>query len=401
MPFYKFGPKDILRNRIKTYPDNIFFVHQGNIYYNNRNAISGAFVDNVGHIPTGFISLYEMNVDRDFSKQTWDPDTNVGVKAKIFPFITKDSSLNSFGTVSTTAFNQFQYGDIITGSYPMSASIVRSGSIENAPRKEITALQNTLNYYKSLSPAYAYSSFLGDKSTQALTLISIPSIFYNSSIKKNSVKLNFYMSGTLVAACEDLYRNGELIQTSGTAYAQSNGSGLAAGVVLYNEGFIILTGSWDLTPADHDWGPGGARQGNWLDFAIGANDGEDVSDQTLSASFSLNFKGTNYINTITMFADAPLGELNYSPNPTFVQYSDNELPTGTGSSGYFQNNKKELKNTISSSFYDYDAKFRRQTFISKIGIYDENKNLIAVAHLAKPIKKLEDIDYTFKLKLDI
>ena len=107
MPFYKFGPKDILRNRIKTYPDNIFFVHQGNIYYNNRNAISGAFVDNVGHIPTGFISLYEMNVDRDFSKQTWDPDTNVGVKAKIFPFITKDSSLNSFGTVSTTAFNQF------------------------------------------------------------------------------------------------------------------------------------------------------------------------------------------------------------------------------------------------------------------------------------------------------
>ena len=105
-----------------------------------------------------------------------------------------------------------------------------------------------------------------------------------------------------------------------------------------------------------------------------------------------------------MFADAPLGDLNYSPNPTFVKYSDNEEGAGwavSGSSGYFQDNKKDLKNTISSSFYDYDAKFKRQTFISKIGIYDENKNLIAVANLAKPIKKLEDRDYTFKLKLDL
>ena len=208
------------------------------------------------------------------------------------------------------------------------------------------------------------------------------------------------MSGTLVAACEDLYRNGELIQTSGTAYAQTNGSGLVAGVVLYDEGFIVLTGSWDLTPITHDWGPD-THKATWLDFAIGANDGEDVSDQTLSASFSLNFKGTNYINTITMFADAPLGDLNYSPNPTFVKYADTSKTNISGGMGYFQDNKKELKNTISSSFYSYDAKFQRQTFISKIGIYDENRNLIAVAHLAKPIKKLEDRDYTFKLKLDL
>ena len=152
MPFYKFGPKDILRNRIKTYPDSNFFVQSGSVYYNNKNTIAGSFTDNAGNIPTGFISLYEMNVDRDFSKNTWDPDTDTGVKAKIFPFITKDSSLNSFGTVSTTSFNQFQYGDIITGSYPLSSSIIRSASIENAPRKEIKALRNTLNYYKRIKP---------------------------------------------------------------------------------------------------------------------------------------------------------------------------------------------------------------------------------------------------------
>ena len=32
---------------------------------------------------------------------------------------------------------------------------------------------------------------------------------------------------------------------------------------------------------------------------------------------------------------------------------------------------------------------------------NENKNLIAVAALANPVRKLEDRNYTFKLKLDI
>ena len=404
MAFFRFGPKDVLRNRIKAYPKNTFFVYDGNVYYNNRNNISGAHVNNVGHVPSGFVSLYEMNVDRDFSKHTYDPYTNVGVKAKIFPFITKDSSLNSFGTTSTNSFNQFQYGDVITGSYPLSSSIIRetydiNHGATSPTGSHILALKNTLNDYTINSPHYAFSSSMGDKRLQELTLISIPSIFYGSSMKKNSVKLNFYISGTLVASCEDTNRNGELIQTSGSAYAQLNGTGSVAGVVLYNEGFIVLTGSWNLTEATHQFGDASATQGTWLDFAVGANDG--ATPISPSASFSLDFKGTNYINTITMLADAPIGDLNFSPNPTFATYQQTASINYTSSAGYFQDEKVPLKNTISSSFYDDNAKFKRQTFISKIGIYDENKNLIAVANLSKPIKKLEDIDYTFKLKLDI
>ena len=96
----------------------------------------------------------------------------------------------------------------------------------------------------------------------------------------------------------------------------------------------------------------------------------------------------------------PLGDLNFSPNPTYVKYDDDKSPS-TGANGYFQNNTVSIKNTISSSFYDYNEEFKPQTFISKIGIYDENKNLIAIANLSKPVKKLEDRDYTFRLKLDI
>ena len=103
-----------------------------------------------------------------------------------------------------------------------------------------------------------------------------------------------------------------------------------------------------------------------------------------------------------MFAHADKDKLNYSTNHTYVDYdSFQSHPLTTGSSQYTENNQIALHNTVSSSFYDYEEKFKHQTFISKIGIYDENKNLIAIANLATPIKKDGERDFTFKLKLDI
>ena len=59
--------------------------------------------------------------------------------------------------------------------------------------------------------------------------------------------LKFFISGTLVASAQDIYYNGELVQTEGTNYAQNNGSGSVAGVVLYDEGVVVLTGQLGLT----------------------------------------------------------------------------------------------------------------------------------------------------------
>ena len=42
----------------------------------------------------------------------------------------------------------------------------------------------------------------------------------------------------------------------------------------------------------------------------------------------------------------------------------------------------------------------QETFISKIAIYDDDKNLLGIAKLATPVLKKETDSYTFKLKLD-
>jgi len=96
--------------------------------------------------------------------------------------------------------------------------------------------------------------------------------------------------------------------------------------------------------------------------------------------------------------------LNYSNNPTYVKFEQTNTTSktyATGSSYFVEDSQIELKNTISSSYADPTASFAKQTFISKIGIYDEDKNLIAIASLATPVKKTEERDLTFKLKYDI
>ena len=149
-------------------------------------------------------------------------------------------------TVSTTSFStDFSYGEVISGSYPLSSSIKRNFYQFEQARPEIDALKNTLNNYVIRSTQFAYSSSFGNKATQPLNLISIPSIVYGSSLKTTSLELNFYLSGTLIGTLKDESGNGELIQTGPEG---STGSGSVAGVALYDEGFLLLTGSWD-----RDW----------------------------------------------------------------------------------------------------------------------------------------------------
>jgi hypothetical protein len=324
----------------------------------------------------------------------------------IYPFITKEGNFEALQGVSKADYNTaYEFGDTIKGTYPLSASLTRERFVDNHGNlnptgSHVIALKNTLNYYTYLSSHYTFSSSLGNKRTQKLSLLYIPSIFYGSEIKKGTVDLKFYISGTLVARLQDKNYNGELVQTDGTAYAQANGSGSVAGVILYTEGVVVLTGSWDLTESTYDFGYGGAQKGNWVEYAAGAHDG--FTDVTPSASFGMEFEATNYIQTLTMFAHADIDKLNYSTNQTYIDYdSYQSKSTVTGSKRYIESDQVDLHNTVSSSFYNYEEKFKHQTFISKIGIYDEKKNLIAIANLATPIKKNGERDFTFKLKLDI
>ena len=339
MTFKKFESKDILYNVLETNPEQFFEIYDANIYRNKQTHVVGQFTSSVPNVPTGFVSLYELNVDRNA--------TDTGL---IYPFVTKDSSLVGTKTISTTTFNSdFLYGDTISGSYPLSSSIKRDYYQLGQTRPEVDALKNTLNNYIIRSPHFAYSSSLGDKATQRLNLISIPSILYGSSIKATSLELNFYISGTLIGTLKDETGNGQMIQTGPEG---SVGSGSCAGVALYDEGFLVLTGSWNLDSTTRNYlnDPGNPREPSWLFFGVGANDG--IPAGTIpSSSYSMKMNGVNKIPTLTMFAHADKGEMNHSNNPTYIKFGQSTSPL-LGTIGYSEPTNLEIKNIVSSSYVD-------------------------------------------------
>jgi hypothetical protein len=543
MSYYKFSEDDVFYNRVKTHPSCHFITYKGCTYYNKNYTLRGTLNDIVGHVSSsytsschsGFVSVHEINVDRPENLHTFNTKyvaegdwfTAYGTDGKysggkvdaavnnistmIYPFVTKDGTRNALRNITYDSYvDDFKKGEVLSGSYPLSASLTRifyaQGSAENGnevdpngpgtdedaiasdgktyfyqtkeqttvkiknvdqPEKEdektdapklkkkyIQALENTIDYYKKWSPHYIYSSSFDpitgenyastvspansswNKSAQALSIIDVPTIFFGSSIKKGTVSLKYYITGTLIGELQDSKRNGELIQVGPSG---SFKSGSVAGIILYNEGALILTGTWDLTSNAAFKGPhsqeagafgpavtqdyryyGSADKPSWVYFGTGMHDGSPsdyVARKGLyydeasgyravngahfhSSSFELSLSGTNYVPTITMMAHAKRGYLNWSNNPTYIEHGQT---TGSvsGSTFYKESDSVAIKNTISSSFQCHTASFKKQTFINKIGIYDKNKNLIAIAKVANPVRKLETDEYTFKLKLDI
>ena len=399
MNYEKFKPDDIIINRIKAHPKQSFFIYDQEVYINTRNNFVGENANEFS-IAKGYASLYELNIDR--ASDYIEPSV-VGYKTVI-------ADKKQFNTLLGKTHSDLLYSPGSSGNYRMSASITR---IYSEPTEvtylgatlnkntHILALQNSADTYTTLSKHYNFEStnYLSrDLTVATVNIIDIPTIFYESSIKKGSVNLKFYLTGSLLAECADIKRNGELIQTTGSSLLNHT-----VGIVLYDQGVIVLTSSANLHPGDSnlaDFNGGGADQARWLYFGAGANDNITHATDINKASFNLEFEGTSYTNTMTLFCHADKGKFNYSNNPTFLESGSFCSVFNTSSYSYSEPNIS-IKNVVSSSYSGHDEGFERTTYISKVGIYDKEGRLIMIASLAKPIRKKENDEYTFKLTYDI
>jgi hypothetical protein len=404
--YRKFRKKDIFFNVLETYPEKNFLIYQSKVYHRTKKGLD--------QTPSGHLDLYEMNLNR--TGEEADNDL-------VYPFIVKDTTRSHFRTMTTSEYDAFNFGDQIKGKYPMTASLVRSvipagpafstftfdhqrgladpPAEAHANKKYVTSLENIMGEYEILSRHFTYeyddnAGMSWNKGTQAANLISIPSIMYGTTIKKGSVKLGYYYGGSLVAELTDRDGNGELIQTTG-----EDNLGKVGGVVLYNHGFVFLTGSWVLDDQVGNFVDGSPSTPTWLLFGAGMPTMGNTAAPGLipSASFGVSFKGVNSIPTLTMMARARKNELNYSSNPTAIDFTKQQsrslLKKQYSSTG------GQVKNLVKSPFKGYEEKFDNETYISKIGIYDERHNLLGYATLATPVRKTHDRDLTFKLKIDI
>ena len=75
------------------------------------------------------------------------------------------------------------------------------------------------------------------------------------------------------------------------------------------------------------------------------------------------------------FCRVPNKEFNFSSNPTFTSGSDGDFTVST----YFKNPK---------------------SFVTQVGLYNDNNELLAVAKLSKPLLKSYSKEAIIKVKLD-
>jgi hypothetical protein len=145
---------------------------------------------------------------------------------------------------------------------------------------------------------------------------------------------------------------------------------------------------------------------------------------TQMSSYTLDFKSTKTISELEILLSAKAGEFNVSQSPSAVtmEISGSYETEITPDTGIVSGSQKitviddiyksqyisgSYNPSISGSWDDYDASASYDPtgsylapFISTIGIYDQDGDMIAVAKLPQPIKNLPDYDINFLVRLD-
>ena len=111
---------------------------------------------------------------------------------------------------------------------------------------------------------------------------------------------------------------------------------------------------------------------------------DDVLDHIATTRFSsgsqtfMTFQNNTQINSTLVFCRATADEFNYTSNPTYTDSQGRILVIDESQQG------------IQKSF----------AFVSTIGLYDANEELLAVAKLSRPVEKNDEKDLTFRVRLD-
>ena len=111
---------------------------------------------------------------------------------------------------------------------------------------------------------------------------------------------------------------------------------------------------------------------------------DDILKHVATSRFSsgsltaATFQNNTNINSTLIFCRATADEFNYSSNPTFTDSSNRVTVVDEG--------QEDTQRTFS--------------FITTVGLYDINDNLLAVAKLSRPIEKNDEKDLTVRVRLD-
>ena len=218
----------------------------------------------------------------------------------------------------------------------------------------ITGLPYTPNAYNYLPNTLLADRYFPTGSGNIIGVVSIPSNKYGENLKPGTVTLS---NGTSSFSDDG---EGNLITGS-----------LKVGDIIYSHGMIILTN--DGIPQQDGYG--------YITYGTGSY---GVSDSTFIQSFinstniSCSFDSTLTIYESQYKCTLRENEFNFSQNPTLISGSSN-----------------------SGILYDFATGSYFTPYITSIGLYNNDKELLAIAKLSQPLRISDTTDTSIIINLDL
>ena len=205
----------------------------------------------------------------------------------------------------------------------------------------------------------------------------------DSSDSSQKIGLVFYDHGTVVLNVDRAINSRQFVSgvIDGMTATTMQKSGVDSNIV---RGKTLLGfGNGTLTRANAESECLGSKARFVPDlFTSGSLD--DIITHFASCRFSsgsltaATFQNNTNINSTLIFCRATADEFNYSSNPTFTDTTQRIRVIDQG------------QEDVQRSF----------SFITTVGLYDVNDNLLAVAKLSRPIEKNDEKDLTVRVRLD-
>ena len=300
----------------------------------------------------------------------WTNDT-----ASLTTFFTSSTStssyyLNVYNTQATSSL-QFavQYGHVSgSGSAPLNTSVA-----SNTPTRIV------YGQYRSLIYNDENASFVfGTQTSPNFTVINVARSRYKESIKPGSLTLRLSGSGaglTTLVLTDDSIASGSITNyigsnryytlVSGSAGAVTSSRAGASGSygLLFPDLGVILLNSSALAQTSSEGG---------INLATGSTALYNSISGSGASSFTLQSEET--VSSRYFFTRVKNSDFNYTTNPSIINNSGSLL---------------------------YDTLINNpQTYVTTVGMYNDNNELLAVAKLSRPLVKDFTKESLIRIKLD-
>jgi len=282
------------------------------------------------------------------------------------------------------------------GNYVQSASAFEYGTFYDLPNWHGI---NQLYYKRSSEP---YGNFGGNNPKKinrelngTARIFSIPRQLFGEKIKPESIKLSATSDGQTFDIRDDgegnlydfahsasfaAFKSSSFNRAQGV---QSNGSGSEVGNVFYEHGQIVITDTGSYVNV-------GTSTGHTLNYKSTSTlyEHEYVVDITPS-EFNLS---TNISTTFERSGSITIAEGSVSMS-RFFPPGDQPTGMGTGSLKSFYNAASKVEGFVTHSEF--------KPYISTIGLYNDNNQLMAIGKLSKALKLNKDANTSIVIRFDV